>query len=311
MLNVDFKVSRVGLGAAQIGSTIWSWGKGYNKKSIMEAYDRAFELGLNFVDTAEAYGGGVSEEIVGEIIKGRRDKVFLATKVTGGHLHDYDVMKACEGSLRRLNTDVIDLYQIHGPSSFVPLKETMSAMNRLLAQGKIKYVGVSNFLVPYVKEAQKHLSKGELVSDQVKYNLLQREVERELIPYCKKEGITVIAYSPQAQGLLTGKYSDKKRPQDQIRGTMMSYFSEDNLRKVQPMLDELRAVAKKRKKTMGQVAINWLLKHDAVFPIAGVKRRAQAEEVAGSLGWALTNAEWDDLARASEKIRIDYFPGDS
>jgi aryl-alcohol dehydrogenase-like predicted oxidoreductase len=311
MLNVDFKVSRVGLGTAQIGSTIWSWGKGYNKKSIMEAYDRAFDLGLNFIDTAEAYGGGVSEEIVGEIIKGRRDKIFLASKVTGGHLHDYDVIKACEGSLRRLNTDVIDLYQIHGPSSFVPLKETMSAMNQLLTQGKIKYVGVSNFLVPYVKEAQKHLTKGELVSDQVKYNILQREVERELIPYCEKEGITVIAYSPQAQGLLTGKYSDKKRPEDEIRGTMMSYFSENNLRKVQPVLDELKAVAKKRKKTMGQVAINFDLKYDTVLPIAGVKRRAQVEEVAGSLGWSLTDEEWNALARASEKVKIDYFLGDS
>jgi myo-inositol catabolism protein IolS len=311
MLNVDFKVSPVGLGTAQIGSKIWTWGKGYDKKSIMEAYDRAFELGLNFIDTAEAYGGGVSEEIVGEIIKGRRDDVFLATKVTGGHLHDYDVIKACEGSLKRLNTDVIDLYQIHGPSSFVPIKETMSAMNRLLAEGKIKYVGVSNFLVPYVKEAQKHLTKGELVSNQVKYNILQREIESELIPYCKKEGITVIAYSPQAQGLLTGKYSDKKRPEDEIRSTMMSYFSEENLKKVQPMLDKVKEIAKKRKKTMGQVAVNWAMKYDTVFPIIGVKRAQQVEELAGALGWRLTDAEWNELARVSEKIKIDYFQSDS
>ncbi len=307
MLNVDFKVSRLGLGTAQIGSKVWSWGKGYNKKSIMDAYDRAFELGLNFIDTAEAYGGGVSEEIVGEIIKGRRDEVFLATKFTGGHAHDYDVIKACEGSLRRLNVDVIDLYQMHGPNSFVPLKETMSALNRLLTEGKIKYVGVSNFLVPYLKEAQKHLTKGEVVSNQVKYNLLQREVESELVPYCEKEGVAILAYSAQAQGLLTGKYDYKHRPEDEIRSTMMSYFSEENLKKVQPMLDKVKEVAEKRHKTMGQVAVNWLLKYDSVYPLVGVKRAQQVEEAKGALGWKLTNAEWNELAKVAEKIRIEYF----
>lgn len=311
MLKVDFKVSRIGLGTAQIGSKIWSWGKGYNKRSILEAYERAFELGLNFIDTAEAYGGGVSEETVGEIIKGRRDEVFLATKVTGGHAHYHDIIKACEGSLRRLNTDVIDLYQIHGPSSFVPLKESMSAMNQLLREGKIKYVGVSNFLVPYVAEARKHLSKGELVTNQVKYNLLQREIEAELIPYCEREGVTILAYSPQAQGLLTGKYSYKRRPSDEIRGTMMSYFSEENLKRVQPVLDAVKKVAAERGKTMGQVAVNWTLRKEIVYPLVGVKRAKQVEEAAGALGWHLTKREVEYLERAGEPVKIEYFLYDS
>ncbi len=311
MLRVDFKVSRIGIGSAQIGSRIWSWGRGYNKKSIVEAFERALDLGINFIDTAEGYANGVSEEILSEIIRGRRDEVFLATKVSSGHLHRYDLLKACERSLRRLRTDVIDLYQVHGPSSFVTLRETMGAMNQLLSEGKVKYVGVSNFLVPYVEEARKWLSKGELVSNQVKYNLLQREIEEEMIPYCRKTGLTIIAYSPHAQGLLTGKYGPGRRPTDQIRGEMMSYFTEANLRNVQPMVEKLGEVARRRGKTMGQVALNWLLRDDTVFPIVGVKRRLQIEQSFGALGWELTRAEWNELARASEKVQIEYLDSDS
>jgi myo-inositol catabolism protein IolS len=311
-LKVDFKVSRIGIGGAQIGSSIWSWGRGYNKKSIIEAFERAFELGINFIDTAEGYANGVSEEIISEIIHGRRDEVFLATKVSGGHLHRHDLVRACEGSLRRLRTDVIDLYQVHGPSSFVPIKETMGAMNQLLSEGRVRYVGVSNFLVPYVREAQKWLSKGELVSNQVKYNLLQREIEEDMVPYCRREGITIIAYSPQGQGLLTGKYgSERRRPSDQIRGEMMSYFTESNLRRVEPMIEKLNEIAARRGKTMGQVALNWLLKEEIVLPIVGVKRRSQIEQSFGALGWSLTEAEWDELARVSEKIQIEYLGSDS
>jgi len=311
MKKVDFKVSRIGLGTAQIGSALWDWGKGYDKQSILDAYERAFELGLNFIDTAESYANGVSEEIIGEIIHNRRDKVFLATKVAAGHLHDYDLTKACDDSLNRLRTDVIDLYQIHSPSSFVPLKETMSAMNRLLAQGKIKYVGVSNFLVPYLREASTLLSKGEVVTNQVKYNLLQREIEAELIPYCEEAGVTILAYSPQAQGLLTGKYDYRNRPTDEIRGKLMSYFSEENLKKVQPVLTILAEIAKKRGKTIGQVAINWTLHQDIVYPLVGVKRREQVEQAAGSLGWQLTEHEMGVLRSVAESVKIDYFSCDS
>jgi aryl-alcohol dehydrogenase-like predicted oxidoreductase len=310
LLRVDFKVSRIGLGSAQVGSPIWSWGKGFNKKSVIEAYEKAMELGINFIDTAESYADGVSEEIISEIIRGRRDEVFLATKVSGGHLHYDDLIRACEGSLRRLGTDVIDLYQIHGPSYFVPLRETMRAMNRLLSQGKIKYVGVSNFLVPYVAEAQKWLSRGELVSDQVKYNLLQREVEQELIPYCRRKKISLIAYSPLAQGLLTGKYGSSRIPNDKIRGEMMSYFREGNLKRIQPLLDKLREIAAGRERTIGQVALNWLLRDDLVYPITGVKRRSQVEQSIGALGWLLSGTEWEELSAASRKIRIEYLPFD-
>jgi len=311
MLRVDTKVSEVGLGTAQIGSRIWSWGRGYNKKTILAAYEKAFELGLNFIDTAESYANGVSEEIVSEIMRGRRDDVFLATKVSPGHLHYDDLLRACEGSLRRLRTDVIDLYQIHAPSSFVPLKESMRAMNHLLSEGKIRYAGVSNFLVPYVREARSLLARGELVSNQVKYNLLQREVEEELIPYCRREGLTVIAYSPHAQGLLTGKYDAEHRPTDEIRSTMMSYFTEENMKRVQPVIRKLEEVARKRRKTPGQVALNWTLRDETVYPIVGVKRASQVVQCHGAMGWRLTDEEWKGLARTAEGVKIEYLPSDS
>jgi myo-inositol catabolism protein IolS len=166
---------------------------------------------------------------------------------------------------------------------------------------------VSTFLVPYVKEAQSHLSRGELVSDQVKYNLLQREVEEELIPYCKKERLTVIAYSPHAQGLLTGKYNDQHRPNDEIRSTMMSYFTQENLRRVQPVLLKLEEIAMRRGKTPSQIALNWTLRDKTVYPIVGVKRPSQVEQSYGALGWRLTDEESIELAKTAEKIRIDSF----
>jgi len=264
----DLKVSIIGLGAWQAGGK--AWGVDVEEEQIVEAMVRAYKLGVNLIDTAEAYGDGHSEEVVARAIrKIGRDNLVIATKVHGGHLRYNDVLKAAENSLRRLGIREIDLYQVHWPDPWeqIPLKQTMQAMERLYKEGKIRAIGVSNFAVRDLEEARKHLSDTVIVSNQVRYNMLQREVE-EVIPYCKKENITIIAYSPLAQGVLTGKYSLSNKPSDIVR-RRNKLFSDRNLAEISRLLTVLERIAKARSKTIAQVAMNWLLREGNVVPIPG------------------------------------------
>ena len=209
----DLKVSIIGFGAWQASGK--AWGVDVEDEQIVKAMVRAYELGVNLIDTAEAYGDGHSEEVVARAIREiGRENLVIATKVHGGHLRYNDVLKAAENSLRRLGIREIDLFQVHWPDPWeqVPLKHTMQAMERLYKEGKIRAIGVSNFAVRDLEEARKHLSDAVIASNQVRYNMLQREIEEEVIPYCKRENIIIIAYSPLAQGALTGKYSLSNKP---------------------------------------------------------------------------------------------------
>lgn len=170
----------------------WRYGGG------IEGLQAGIESGVNFIDTAEAYG---SEEIVGQAIRGRRHDVFLATKVLPRHFRWHDVIGAAEQSLKRLNTDCIDLYQPHWPNFAIPMAETMAAMEVLVKQGKVRFIGVSNFSVTDIKNAQAALSRNKIVSNQVRYSLVDRTVEDGLLPYCESKQITVLAFSPLDTGL--------------------------------------------------------------------------------------------------------------
>jgi Predicted oxidoreductases (related to aryl-alcohol dehydrogenases) len=201
------KIPALGLGTWGIGGFSFP-DYSYDQLAI-EVIRFAVEIGMNFIDTAEMYGSGHSEELIGEAIKGIRDKVFIATKVLPTNFRYEDVIKACERSLKRLKTSYIDLYQLHWPNPSIPIRETMKAMERLVDEGKIRYIGISNFSVEETVEAMNSLSKYEIVSNQVEYSLLVRDIERDLLPFCNKNKITVIAYSPLARGeLLKGKYYD-------------------------------------------------------------------------------------------------------
>ena len=160
----------------------------------------AIALGANFIDTAESYG---TEEVVGEAIKGVRNKVFLATKVSPRHFRRPEVIRSAEQSLKRLGTDYIDLYQLHWPNYHVPIGETMAAMEELVASGKIRFIGVSNFSVREMERAQATLSKDRIVSNQVRYSLVERTIEDGLLQYCEDRQITILAFSPLASGLQT------------------------------------------------------------------------------------------------------------
>lgn len=303
----DLKVSTIGFGAWQAGGK--EWGVDVEDDLIIKAIIKAYGLGVNLIDTAEVYGNGHSEEVVGRAIKEiGRDNLVIATKVHGGHLRYDEVLKAAEGSLRRLGISEIDLYQVHWPNPWnqIPLKHTMRAMEKLYKDGKIRAIGVSNFAVRDLEEAGRYLSDTQIVSNQVKYNMLEKQIEEEVVPYCRKEEITIIAYSPLAQGALTGKYNLNNKPSDAVRsGNRL--FSDDNLREISRLLEVLGKIASMRGKTIAQVAMNWLLREGNVVPIPGAKNPKQAEENAGAAGWRLNNKELMEIDGVLRTITMNFF----
>jgi diketogulonate reductase-like aldo/keto reductase len=255
------KIPALGLGTWGIGG--FSYPDYSNDELAIEIIRFAVEIGMNFIDTAEMYGAGHSEELIGEAIKGIREKVFIATKVLPTNFRYEDVIKACERSLRRLKTSYIDLYQLHWPNPSIPIKETMRAMEKLVNEGKIRYIGISNFSVEETIEAMNALSKYEIVSNQVEYSLLVRDIEKDLLEFCRKNRITVIAYSPLARGeLLKGKY-----------------------------YEFLSKIGKKYNKTAAQVALNWLIIKENVTAIPKAFSREKIVENMGAYGWKLSDED--------------------
>jgi len=301
------RVSTIGMGMWQASGTIW--GADVTDEGCIQAVVKSSELGVNLVDTAEGYGDGHSEEVLGKAIKKvGREKLVVATKVGGNHLRFDDVIRACEMSLRRLDIEQVDLYQVHWPDPWqqIPLKQTMKAMEKLYDEGKIRAVGVSNFAVRDLEEARSILSHAEIVSNQVRYNLIMRQIEEEVLPYCSREKITILAYIPLAQGALTGKYSEDLKPSDEVRkGNKV--FSDQNIGETTRLLKVLQRIASRRGKTVAQVALNWILSHPGVIPIPGAKNAQQAEQNAGTVGWSLTSDELREMAATSDTINLDFF----
>ncbi len=211
------------------------------------------------MDTAEVYQ---TERQVADDIEGIRDRVFLATKISAANLHYDDVLQHAAASLERLRTDVIDLYQIHSPSSEIPISETMRAMNALVADGRVRLVGVSNFSVDQMKEAQDALGDTPLVSNQVLYNLFARDIEADVLPYCQSHEITVIAYTPLDRGQF-----DERR----VTG--------------------LAQIAAETGRTWAQLLLNWVVAHDGVMAIPKTDRVERVDEAVSAVGWSLTPAQ--------------------
>ncbi len=241
------KVSAIGMGTWRFGS----YSSAEERARQVHALRRGVELGINLIDTAETYASGRSEEVVGEAIRDVRDRVFLASKVAPGNLHHDDVIRACRASMRRLGVACIDLYQVHWPDPRVPIHETMSAMSQLVREGAIRYVGVSNFSVSQTEEARAALSAGELVSNQVEYSLSNRYAEAEILPYCERESLTLIAYSPLA------------------RGNIIHSIPEEILRK--------------HNMTEAQAMLSWVIRNEQVVAIPKAVKLSHLEENAASL----------------------------
>jgi len=243
-----------------ITTAFLGWKRGAATK--VEAIKAGLESGISLVDTAEVYR---SEPLVAKAIEGRRrDEIFLATKVWPFHLRRDALIRAFNGSLRRLGTSYIDLYQVHWPNPRVPIQETMSAMEQLVGEGKLMHIGVSNFNLEQIKETRSALAKSELTSVQLDYSLLQRGVEREILPYCNKEGIALLAYYPLGHG---------KLPSDA----------------------RLEKVSSSNGRTRAQVALRWLAGKPDVFPIPRASNPGHVRDNAGAGDWELSETDRQEL----------------
>jgi len=296
------KISAIGVGTWQWGSRSWGYQREYGEKDLRKAFEKALEENMNFFDTAEMYGGGLSEDLLGKFMEGRREDVIIATKLWPTRMTGKMMWKALERSLQRLKTSYVDLYQLHWPNPVISISKYVREMERMLIEGKIRASGVCNVSLKQLIEARSSLSHADIASVQVKYNMLERRVEKDLLPYCIKEGIALIAYSPLAQGLLTGKYGVGKRPKDVIR-RVNKLFTNEYLRSISHLLDTLARIAEKRGKSIVQVALNWLIGKPMVVAIPGVKKAAHVEEAAGAMDWRLSEGELAEIEAAWRKVK--------
>ncbi len=303
--NTGEKISAVGLGAWQFSE---SWGLlDYDlAKKIIET---AVTNGVTLIDTAIVYGMGKSEDFVGRAVEelGVKDDVFIATKIPGEMLAEHDVYKAVQGSLRRLRRGSIDLMQVHWPPCWnnIPTCEYMRALEKLVFKGLISYIGVSNFNPILVEEANYCLSREEIVSNQVRYNILEREAEKEIIPHALATGMTILAWSPLAKGAVTGKYSLKNLPSFKDVRAEEPVFHPHNFKQVEELVEKIKETAKKYNKTPAQVALNWIMTaYPNIVPIPGAKKPEQVLDNIGAVGWNLSYKDWSALEEASRKIII-------
>ena len=288
----DLKVSVIGYGAWGIGGAPF-WNNEGDNKSI-ESIKISYENGINFFDTAPVYGFGHSEKLIGKALKQVRDKVIIATKCglrwgkeslssLRKDASRKSILEEIDQSLRRLDTDRIDLYQVHWPDLETSHNETMETLLEIQNQGKIRYIGLSNYSAEQIKES---LQYGKIISLQPEFSLLAREIEKDTVPLCLEKKIGIIAYSPLASGVLTGKYHKKTKFKDwRSKGIIGTFTGEgfvDNISKV----DRLREIAREEGKTCGQTAINWVLRQPGlVTALVGVKNSSQMEENIKAIGW--------------------------
>lgn len=286
--NSGVSVSVIGLGTWEMAGDFWG---ATDDETSIGVVHRALELGVTLVDTAEGYGAGHAEEVLGRALVGRRDQVVLSSKVAPDHLEPAAIEAALEGSLARLGTDHLDVYFIHWPSLDFPIGPAMEKMEQLRAQGRIRAVGVSNFSVPRLEEAGRH---GVVDVLQPPYNALWREIEAEILPYCREHAIGVMPYSGLAQGLLTGTLRpDTIFPEgDRRRNTVL--FQPGVYERALAAVERLRPIAERYRRSLPQLAIAWLVSRPGVTsPLLGARTVAEMEDNAAGTGWTL---EPDDLA---------------
>jgi aryl-alcohol dehydrogenase-like predicted oxidoreductase len=296
------RVSVIGLGGWQFGTPAWGWGHDWGPAEARAICTRAVELGITLFDTAESYGRGESERLLGGALSASpaRGSIIVATKISGSGLTRERVRAAARASLERLGTDRIDLYQVHGLDRWVAESVKMAGMRDLVASGEIRHVGVSNYDLGRWREAEAALGR-PVVTNQVRYSLLTRRPERDLLPHALANDRLVIAWSPLEQGLLSGKYSTGMAPRPNRPST--EYFSTANLRRAAPVVHALREVAAAHDATPAQVALAWLIQHPNVVAIPGARSVSQLEENAAAAELALADEEVAQLTAAADGFR--------
>jgi len=311
----DLSVSAITFGAWAAGG--WMWGS-TDRKDAVEAIKASYDMGVTSIDTAPIYGQGTSEEIVGEAIRGiSRDKVQVLTKfgmrwdLAKGDFamhsknndgQDIDVYRyagkesviyECEQSLKRLGTDYIDLYQIHWPDTTTPIDESFEAVSRLIEQGKVRYAGVCNYSSTQMAEAEKSVP---LVSNQIPFSMVNRDIEEETVPYCIRHKKSILAYSPLQRGLLTGKIHRGYTFQDGDHRASLPHFQPDFIEKTNALLDKIKPIAESKGVSLGQLVLRWTIERAGItIALAGARNAEQAIQNAKSIDVQLTAQEIETI----------------
>jgi len=317
--NTELEVSAITFGAWAAGG--WMWG-GTERNDAIKAIRAAYDMGVTSIDTAPIYGQGNSEEIVGEAIKDLpRDKVQILTKygmrwdlakgdfafhsadTKGKEIDIYkyagreSIVKEVEDSLRRLGTDYIDLYQIHWPDFTTPIEETMIAVAKLIEQGKVRYAGVCNYNVEQLQEAQQYVN---IVSNQVPYSMVMRNIEEDVVPYCLENNTSILAYSPLERGLLTGKMKPGHAFAQGDHRAGLYFFTDENIKRTSAFLEKIQPLAAEKNATLAQLVLRWTIEQPGItIALAGARNEKQAMENA----WALTiNLSAEEIAFISQEL---------
>lgn len=320
----DLKVSAITFGAWAIGG--WMWG-GTDMKVAIKAIHAALDEGVSSIDTAPMYGYGFSEEIVGEALKSKqRDKVQLFTKFgmrwdTDKGVYNMDsedadgnptkiykyagkesVIYECEESLKRLNTDYIDLYQIHWPDTSTPIEETMEALVLLKEQGKIREAGVCNYKLPDLQEAEKYIS---LASDQVPFSMLLQDYVEKEVPYCRANQKGVLAYSPMQRGILTGKFKPDHKFKEGDHRPSTKYYQPENIKQINDFLSKIKPIAENHQATLAQLVLCWTIHYPGItVALAGARNPEQAIQNAKAADIQLSEYEIKQINQSLEALQL-------
>ncbi len=295
------RISKIGLGTWQFGSREWGYGDRYAGEVAQAIVARALELGITLFDTAEIYGFGRSERILGQALSGHRDAAFLATKIFPVFPVAPVVEQRAVASASRLGTRTLDLYQAHQPNPVVRDGTIMRGMRTLQQVGLVGEVGVSNYSLARWRTAEDALGT-RVLSNQVSYSLVDRAPERELLPYAASQGRVVLAYSPLAQGLLSGRYDPDHRPANRVRAAN-PLFLPDNLARAGELIATLREIASGHAATPAQIALAWVIRHPAVAAIPGASTVAQLEHNAAAADIDLTDGQHQALTDAAARFQ--------
>lgn len=322
--NSELKLSTVTFGAWAAGG--WMWG-GTERSDAVKAILSSYDEGVTSIDTAPAYGQGTSEEIVGEAVKNLpREKVQILTKYglrwnlkqgqfffnsknnDGQDIDIYkyagkeSIIKECEDSLKRLGTDYIDLYQIHWADPTTPVQETMEAVAQLIKDGKIRYAGVCNYDAALLTEAQKHVN---VISDQVPYSMLKRDIEKELVPHVLSNNQAILAYSPLERGILTGKLKPGHQFSDGDHRAGLPYYKDENIARTNSFLEKIKPLAKEKNATLAQLVIRWTLDQPGItIALVGARNANQAIQNAKAMSLKLSQEEIGFITKELNKLQL-------
>lgn len=318
------ELSAITFGAWAAGG--WMWG-GTERKDAVHAIRASYDEGVTSIDTAPIYGQGDSEEIVAEAIEGiSRDKVQIITKYgmrwdlakgdfamksknnKGEDIDVYkyagreSIIKECEDSLRRLKTDYIDLYQIHWPDSTTPIQESMEAVALLIKEGKVRYAGVCNYTVPQMQEADKYVN---IISNQIPYSMVKREIEKEVVPYVLEKGKSIIAYSPLERGLLTGKMNPGYKFEEGDHRANLYFFKDENLKKTNDFLEKIKPLANDKDASISQLVLRWTIEQPGItIALAGARNAQQSIQNAKAIDVKLSREEIDFITTELNKLEL-------